>query len=143
MPAIVVGPPPSSAHHVALRLRLVLHKHYVSLSVCAVHLMPTQARIVDGSRSCLYLHRCLRLWELEDWDKGRSRDVYNAKRMQRVWTCVWTADNNFVLCGSDDCNMRLWKAYSNKPLKKLKFSEQRALEYNDKLKVSSFLAGHL
>lgn len=49
-------------------------------------------------------------------DSGRSRDVYHTKRMQRVFSVRFTGDANYVLSGSDDTNIRLWKAQSDKKI---------------------------
>eukprot|EP00906_Rhabdomonas_costata_P025159 RCo036041 len=97
-------------------------------AVLAVDYSPTGMELVTGS-----FDKTLRLWDTKS-DQTWSRDTYYAKRMQRVWSVAWTNDNNFILSGSDDQNLRIWKAYSHKPLKKLVLREQRALQYNEKLK---------
>ena len=43
-------------------------------------------------------------------DQGHSVDVYHTKRMQRIFAVKWSADNKYVLTGSDEFNVRLWKA---------------------------------
>lgn len=44
------------------------------------------------------------------------REVYHTKRMQHV-TCVrWSADNKYILCGSDEMNIRIWKANASEKL---------------------------
>ena len=47
---------------------------------------------------------------------GRSREVYHTKRMQRVFSVRFSADANFVMSGSDDTNVRIWKAKAAMPL---------------------------
>lgn len=42
--------------------------------------------------------------------EGRSREVYHTKRMQRVFCVNYSGDGRFVLSGSDDTNLRIWKA---------------------------------
>ena len=49
-------------------------------------------------------------------NEGRSRDVYHTKRMQRVFSVKFSSDANYVISGSDDTNIRIWKAQSNKAL---------------------------
>lgn len=45
-----------------------------------------------------------------------SREVYHTKRMQHVITVKWTSDNKYILCGSDEMNIRLWKANASEKL---------------------------
>lgn len=40
----------------------------------------------------------------------KFREVYHTKRMQHVICVKWSADNKYVLSGSDEMNIRLWKA---------------------------------
>lgn len=44
------------------------------------------------------------------------REVYHTKRMQHVITVKWTSDNKYILCGSDEMNIRLWKANASEKL---------------------------
>ena len=41
--------------------------------------------------------------------EGHSRDVYHTKRMQKIFCVKYTMDAGFVVSGSDDGNVRLWK----------------------------------
>ena len=67
-------------------------------------------------------------------EKGRSREIYHTKRMQRL-TCVsWSQDNRYILSGSDEMNLRLWKARASEKLGILKERQRMALNYNEKLK---------
>ena len=47
---------------------------------------------------------------------------------------MYTADARFVLSGSDDGNVRLWKAKANEKLGVLDGRERTAMEYRDSLK---------
>lgn len=38
------------------------------------------------------------------------REVYHTKRMQHVICVKWSSDNKYILSGSDEMNIRLWKA---------------------------------
>lgn len=40
---------------------------------------------------------------------GHSREVYTAKRMQRVFAVKFSGDATYVFSGSDDMNVRVWK----------------------------------
>lgn len=44
------------------------------------------------------------------------REVYHTKRMQHVITVKWTSDSKYILCGSDEMNIRLWKANASEKL---------------------------
>ena len=45
-----------------------------------------------------------------------NREVYYTKRMQRVFCVKWSGDCKFVLSGSDETNIRLWKAQASEKL---------------------------
>lgn len=69
---------------------------------------PTGKEFVTGSYD-----KSIRIFET---DKGHSRDIYHTKRMQRL-TCVqWTLDNKYILSGSDEMNIRIWKAKASEKL---------------------------
>jgi WD repeat and SOF domain-containing protein 1 len=44
------------------------------------------------------------------YNGGHSRDVYHTKRMQRVFCVRFSGDGSYVFSGSDDMNVRVWKA---------------------------------
>jgi len=71
--------------------------------------------------------------------RGRSRDVYHTRRMQRVFTVSYSGDADFILSGSDDADIRVWKAQASTPLKPLLPKEREALNYSNKL-VSRYSA---
>ena len=54
--------------------------------------------------------------------------------LDRVLSCVYTSDARFVLSGSDDGNVRMWKAKPNDRLGVLDGRERNALEYREALK---------
>ncbi|EGX93045.1 U3 small nucleolar RNA associated protein [Cordyceps militaris CM01] len=94
-------------------------------AILDVEFSPTGLELVTASWD-----RTVRLWRRED---GHSRDVYHTKRMQRVMAARWTPDAQYVLSGSDDGNVRLWRAKAS-ARQGMKSSRQRqALEYNDAL----------
>lgn len=41
---------------------------------------------------------------------SEHREVYHTKRMQHVICVKWSSDSKYVLSGSDEMNIRLWKA---------------------------------
>ncbi|CAF4952803.1 DDB1- and CUL4-associated factor 13 [Pieris napi] len=87
---------------------------------------PTGREFVAGSYD-----KTVRIFETL---KGHSRDVYHTKRMQRL-TCVkWSLDNKYIMSGSDEMNIRMWKARASEKLGVLKPRERTALNYADALK---------
>ena len=54
--------------------------------------------------------------------------------LNRVLSCIYTSDARFVLSGSDDGNVRMWKAKPNDRLGVLGGRERNALEYREALK---------
>jgi len=75
--------------------------------------------------------RAVRIYNHTD---GHSRDVYHTKRMQRVNHVMWSMDNKYILSGSDEMNVRLWKARAADKLGVLKPREKTALNTQAKLK---------
>lgn len=65
---------------------------------------------------------------------GHSRDIYHTKRMQRVFSCAWTDDNSYVLSGSDDGNVRVWRSNASDRSGIKSARERQSLEYNKTLK---------
>lgn len=53
---------------------------------------------------------------------------------RRVLSTVFTADARFVLSGSDDGNVRLWKAKASEKIGIIDGRERAAMEYRETLK---------
>ncbi|ROW04085.1 hypothetical protein VSDG_00768 [Cytospora chrysosperma] len=66
-------------------------------------------------------------------DQGHSRDIYHTKRMQRVFATKWTSDSKYLISGSDDGNIRLWRANASKREGVKPTRQRQAEEYNAKL----------
>jgi len=96
-------------------------------AVMSVSWAPTGREFVTGSYD-----RTVRLFNLRNRN-GNSRDIYHTKRMQRVFTINYTMDNSYVITGSDDTNIRLWKARSSEKLGQLTPREESAMQYRDAL----------
>jgi WD repeat and SOF domain-containing protein 1 len=55
-------------------------------------------------------------------------------RGSRVASSIFSADARFVLSGSDDGNVRIWKARASDKLGIVNARERAAMEYRDSLK---------
>jgi DDB1- and CUL4-associated factor 13 len=71
-------------------------------AVMDVDFSPTGKEFVAGSYD-----RSVRLFR---YNGGHSHEVYTTKRMQRVFATRFTGDATYVCTGSDDFNLRVWKA---------------------------------
>jgi WD repeat and SOF domain-containing protein 1 len=71
-------------------------------AVIDVDYSPTGREFVAGSYD-----RSLRIFP---YNGGHSREVYHTKRMQRVFAVKFSGDGAYVFSGSDDMNVRVWKA---------------------------------
>eukprot|EP00128_Syssomonas_multiformis_P011557 Colp12_sorted_trinity150504_noHs@6414 len=104
---------------------LNVHKDHVS-AVLDIDYAPTGKEFVTGAYD-----RSLRIYGV---DQGHSREVYYGKRMQRIFCVKWSQDNKYVMSGSDETNIRLWKARAAEKIATLAPRERAAFEYNEKLK---------
>mmetsp|Transcript_7514 Transcript_7514/g.9039 ORF Transcript_7514/g.9039 Transcript_7514/m.9039 type:complete len:444 (-) Transcript_7514:1473-2804(-) len=103
---------------------LHIHKDHVS-AVMDISFSPTGKDFVTGSYD-----RTVRLFKSNE---PRSYNVYHTRRMQRVFCARFTADAKFVLSGSDDTNIRIWKAKANQKLGQALPRQQAHAEYSEKL----------
>ncbi|KAF0045005.1 hypothetical protein F2P81_001534 [Scophthalmus maximus] len=104
---------------------ITVHMDHVS-AVLDVDYSPTGKEFVSAS-----FDKTIRIFPK---DGGRSREVYHTKRMQHVICVKWSADNKFILSGSDEMNIRLWKANAAEKLGVLTPREKVAVNYSQKLK---------
>ncbi|RWS08905.1 ribosomal processing protein-like protein [Dinothrombium tinctorium] len=108
-----------------LSVPLQVHKDHVS-AVIDVDYSPTGKEFVSGSYD-----KTIRIFPV---DKGRSREVYHTKRMQRLTSVIWSYDSKYVLCGSDEMDIRIWKANASEKIGPRMFREEAAFRYQEKLK---------
>ncbi|KAL3189896.1 hypothetical protein MRX96_020239 [Rhipicephalus microplus] len=108
-----------------LKTAINVHMDHVS-AVMDVDYSPTGKEFVSGSYD-----KTVRIFAT---DHGHSREVYHTKRMQRLSCVLWSLDNRYIVTGSDEMNIRLWKAYASQKLGMLSHREQMAFQYQDKLK---------
>lgn len=67
-------------------------------------------------------------------NRGKSREVYHTSRMQRVFCVTFNGDSTYVLSGSDETNIRLWKSRAAEKLGPTNPRQRRQLKYNEKLR---------
>lgn len=60
-------------------------------------------------------------------------DIYHTKRMQRVFCVCYSSDGRFVISGSDEGNIRLWKTRASEKLGILSNRESSSFEYSQSL----------
>lgn len=77
-------------------------------SVLDVDFNPTGQEFVSAAYD-----RSIRIYNI---NSKKSREVYHTKRMQRVFCARYTADAQYIACGSDEMNIRLWKTEASKPM---------------------------
>jgi len=104
---------------------LMVHKDHVS-AVMDVAFSPTGREFCTGGYD-----RCIRLFKT---NQGRSYDMYHAKRMQRIFTVNYSADSRFILSGSDDTNVRIWKAHASEELGVISGRKDRRDQVRDTIK---------
>ncbi|KAI6115352.1 WD40 repeat-like protein [Pisolithus croceorrhizus] len=102
-----------------------IYKAHVS-AVMSCDWSPTGLEFVSGGWD-----RTVRIWKE---GKGTRPEVYHTKRMQRVSSTIFTADARFVVSGSDDGNVRIWKAKAHERLGVITARERAAIEYRESLK---------
>lgn len=102
----------------------VLKDHVAA--VLAVDWSPTGDELVSASYD-----KTVRLWHRA---RGHSRDVYHTKRMQRVFAAAFTPDARYVLSGSDDGNVRLWRAQASQRAGIVAARQREVAAYDDTLK---------
>lgn len=103
-----------------------IYKGHTS-AVMSLSWAPTGREFVTGSYD-----RTIRVFNL-DQRNGFAREIYHTKRMQRVFTVSCTMDNAFIVSGSDDTNLRLWKARASEKLGQLTPREESAMQYRHAL----------
>ncbi|KAH0582830.1 DDB1- and CUL4-associated factor 13 [Termitomyces sp. J132] len=102
-----------------------IYKAHVA-AVMSCDWSPTGQEFVSGGWD-----RTVRIWKE---GQGHSPEVYHTKRMQRVSSSIFSGDARFVLTGSDDGNVRIWKAKASEKLGIITARERAAIEYRDSLK---------
>jgi DDB1- and CUL4-associated factor 13 len=95
-------------------------------AVLALAFSPNGDEVSTGSYD-----KTIRIFGIND---RKSRDVYHCKRMQYVHGLEYSHDSRFLVSGSDDGSIRLWKTSAAKRLGPLSRREKDALAYSEALK---------
>ncbi len=103
---------------------LTVHKDHVG-AVMSVDYSPTGREFVTGSYD-----KTIRIFE---HTVGRSREIYHTKRMQRVFAVAYTLDAGYVVSGSDDGDVRVWKSQRSRPVKPMLHREKEKVLASEKL----------
>ncbi|XP_055902173.1 DDB1- and CUL4-associated factor 13 [Eupeodes corollae] len=102
-----------------------IHYDHVS-AVTDVDYAPTGKEFVSGSYD-----KTIRMYEVH---KSHSREIYHTKRMQRIACVAWSLDNKYVYSGSDEMNIRIWKAQASEKLGVVRPRERSNFNYQNSLK---------
>eukprot|EP00484_Ammonia_sp_Unknown_P020184 CAMPEP_0197035114 /NCGR_PEP_ID=MMETSP1384-20130603/12991_1 /TAXON_ID=29189 /ORGANISM="Ammonia sp." /LENGTH=537 /DNA_ID=CAMNT_0042465129 /DNA_START=20 /DNA_END=1633 /DNA_ORIENTATION=- len=65
---------------------------------------------------------------------GYSRELYKGKRMYNLEQVRWTNDNKYILSGSADGAIRLWKSQRAMPLHRINARQRQHINYATRLK---------
>lgn len=103
----------------------MIHKDHVN-AVLDIDFAPTGREFVSSS-----FDKTIRIFPFND---GRSREIYHTKRMQQVNSILYSMDNKYIISGSEDTNIRFWKAKAADPMKTLLPREKESIAYSEKLK---------
>ncbi|RDY08792.1 DDB1- and CUL4-associated factor 13 [Mucuna pruriens] len=102
-----------------------VHRDHVS-AVMDIDYSPTGREFVTGSYD-----RTVRIFQ---YNGGHSKEIYHTKRMQRVFCAKFSGDGSYVISGSDDTNLRLWKAKASEQLGVILPRERKKHEYHEAIK---------
>lgn len=124
---LVVGNDDSNCYSFDLRRMdraRTIHKGHVG-AITDVDFAPNGREFISGS-----FDRTLRIFP---HDGPSSREVYHTKRMQIVSSVQFTMDSHYVLSGSEDMNIRMWRSVAWQAEGAQSSREERAALYRDKL----------
>lgn len=74
--------------------------------------------------------KTMRVFESEG---SKSTQVYHTKRMQKVSSVCWTIEGGYLLSGSEETNIRIWKSDPSRKIGPVNKREERVINYRKKL----------
>lgn len=95
-------------------------------AVVSLAFHPNGREIATGS-----FDRTVRIFNVQD---RKSRDCYYNERMHIVHGVVYSNDGRFIISGSDDGSLRLWKGQASKKTGPVSRAERDATDYKEALK---------
>ena len=101
-----------------------IHKGHVGTILC-ITWSPTGREFATGGYD-----KTIRIFNHR---KSTAREVYHTKRMQKIFTLNFTADNKYIVSGSDDFNLRLWKSNASEKIGQMTAREEKAVQYRQAL----------
>ncbi|TIB13924.1 hypothetical protein E3P92_02128 [Wallemia ichthyophaga] len=104
---------------------LQIYKDHVA-AVTTCDWSPTGQQIASGGWD-----RTVRVF---DKNHGRSSDCYHTKRMQRLMNVQFSLDSKYILTGSDDGNLRMWKSRASDKIGQIDGRERDKMNYRDSLR---------
>lgn len=84
-----------------LDMARMIHKDHIN-AILSIDYAPTGTQFVTGA-----FDQTVRIFSI---GKGKSDHCYHTKRMQKVSSVSWTMENHYILSGSEDANIRIWKS---------------------------------
>lgn len=108
-----------------LKKSLQVHMDHTS-AVTSVDFSPTGTEFVSGSYD-----KSIRLYSPEH---GHSHEVYHTRRMQRVSSVLFTADAKYIISGSNEMDLRIWKCKRSEKLGIKSYREEANFQYQEKIK---------
>ncbi|MEN2497390.1 MAG: DDB1- and CUL4-associated factor 13 [Marteilia pararefringens] len=102
----------------------MVHMDHIA-GVNDVDYCPSGTRFVSGSDD-----KTIRIFNI---DEGRSNEIYHTKRMRNIDAIAWMSDNRYILSGSRDSNLRLWRPKASESTKILTPRERASRQYSETL----------
>eukprot|EP01084_Bolivina_argentea_P073227 132889_1 len=115
------------------RKAIKTHRGHVD-AVTTVDWSPTGKEFVSGS-----VDGHIRIWKSDHQSAdhrrvGYSRELYKGRRMYNLEQVRWSNDNKYILSGSADGVIRLWKSQRAMPLHRINARQRSHIQYCNKLK---------